>query len=399
MPDIELSVMLRGADTLEILQAALKPFESQHRLSVHVTVLDWSTAWTELVKMALYGHGPVVSEIGSTWVGNLVAMNALRPYAAADQAGLGGAARFLPAAWAAGQMAGDATQWSIPWTIDTRLIYYRRDWFARAGIDAAAACASAAQLDQALNTLLQRGTALPWVMVPNTQLGLHGAASWVWAAGGDFVSPEGKQALFNQPAALAGLRAFFDLRRYFASLPSDFGSTDMGQAFGNSRAAAILSGPWMWVDSVLHQRQAVPPEVLANLGMALPAVPFVGGSHLVVWKHTPQPALALELIQFLTQRETLSKLALAMGMFPARNDVWKMPPYGEAPLQLVEERLLQAGRSFPTFSMWGLVEDKLVATFNALWPELYAAAPAETDAILHRHLDPLAERLNATLAR
>ncbi len=167
-----------------------------------------------MVKTALYGHGPDVSEIGSTWIGNLIAMNALRPFDLPELYKLGGEKVFLPASWQSGQVPDEAIVYAIPWLADTRLIYYHRSALEKAGLDAGTAFDSPAQLSATLQRLQDSGCA-PWVMCTATPRRLlQEAASWVWSAGGDFVSADGKRILFDQPEALAGLKAYFELGRY-----------------------------------------------------------------------------------------------------------------------------------------------------------------------------------------
>lgn len=57
---------------------------SEYHIHIRLRRLAWDTAWSDLVKVALYGDGPDVSEIGSTWLGDLGAMNALRLFDKAD---------------------------------------------------------------------------------------------------------------------------------------------------------------------------------------------------------------------------------------------------------------------------------------------------------------------------
>ncbi len=95
MDEITLSIMSRGVDTATVMQKLLEPFQQKHHVQVHLRLLNWESAWSDLVKVALYNYGPDVSEIGTTWVGNLIAMNGLRPYSRSEISAMGGAARFL----------------------------------------------------------------------------------------------------------------------------------------------------------------------------------------------------------------------------------------------------------------------------------------------------------------
>src|SRR5512134_1611738 len=111
----------------EQLASLVRDFETQHRVHIRLQSWNWETSWAEIMKVALYGHGPVVSEVGSTWVASLAAMNVLRSFTPMETAAMGKAAAFLPAAWHSGLLPGDPNPAAIPWLSETRAIYYRRD--------------------------------------------------------------------------------------------------------------------------------------------------------------------------------------------------------------------------------------------------------------------------------
>jgi hypothetical protein len=46
-----------------------------------------------------------------------------------------------------------------------------------------------------------------------------------------------------------------------------------------------------------------------------------------------------------------------------------------------------------------MVEDKLTLAFGQIWADLIERPDQNIDAILARHLEPLAQRLNMTLAQ
>jgi multiple sugar transport system substrate-binding protein len=172
MEELELSIMARGRDPAGDLQPFLDQFAALYRCRVRVKVLPWETAWADLVKVALYSSGPDVSEVGMNWVGNLVAMDSLRPFHMAELDAVGGASAFLESAWKSGWMMGDKRLWAVPWLADTRVIYYRRDLLERAGVDettAASRCSAVtigalanpqldldAAIDERLGTLARR---------------------------------------------------------------------------------------------------------------------------------------------------------------------------------------------------------------------------------------------------
>lgn len=397
MADLELSVMYRGTETAHDLAPTLDAFERTHGVRVRVRVLQWETGWADLVKVALYGQGPDVSEIGSTWVGNLIAMNGLRPYAATEVEELGGPDAYVPAAWAAGQILGEQQMWALPWLADTRVLYYRGDLLADAGVDEATLHTTAG-LAQALEQLRAHGVEAPWAVPTSHSLTtMHNLASWVWEAGGDFVSPDGKRVLFNEPRSRAGMRAYFDLYRYLGPHAGELDADQPNYLFRQGRTAMTMSGPWVWAMGIRRQQEVV-PEVLENLRMALaPGVPFLGGSNLVVWRHTKLERAAVRLAMELAGPDAQATYPRRVGMLPVRMGALASPSTAHDALLRVSGEGLKRGRAFPSFSLWGLVEDKLSAALSAVWSDVLSVPEPNIDRSLNRHLDPIAGRLAATL--
>src|SRR5512143_3586355 len=57
----------------------LESFQKQAGIEVKLTRMQWSDAWQQLIDISTHGQGADISHVGSTWVSNLVSMNALRP--------------------------------------------------------------------------------------------------------------------------------------------------------------------------------------------------------------------------------------------------------------------------------------------------------------------------------
>jgi multiple sugar transport system substrate-binding protein len=336
-----------------------------------------------------------VSEIGTTWIGNLIAMNALRPYAAPELSALGGPAAFLPSLWHSGTLIGDTRLWAVPWLADTRLIYFRRDLLKRAGVDPAAAFSSSSQLSHTLKGLRESGVDMPWVVPTRHALNiLHNIASWVWNAGGDFVSADGKHVIFDQPGARAGIRAYFDLYRYLAPAARYLDRFQADQLFAQGQAAVTISGSW---EALLSRR--IHLETTGDWGLAIPAgVSFVGGSNLVIWQHARYEREAFKLVRFLTSQQAQMIYHPRIGFLSTRLDTLTASSFTDDASHRVMVQALRTGRSFPAIRLWGLIEDKLTATFTRLSAEILDQPAPDIDALLDKYLGPLAEQLNNTLS-
>ena len=402
--EIEFSFISYGDNAAEEIRAVLAPFEAASQMRVNLRLMpDWEQAWTEVVKVAQYSQGPDVSLIGTTWVGNLVAMNSLRSFVQSDIDACGGAQAFIPASWHSCLLSGSSTVWAMPYMADIRLIYYRRDLLAQAGVDEATAFTTPEQMVQTLECL-QRSLAAeprlaPWAMPTRRALGaLHNVSCWLWGAGGDFISADGRQVLFSQPAALAGLRAYFDLRRFLTPETSHLNEGEVSRMFREGRAAAILGGLWVWLGG-LARLQSAAPEVLANIGFALPpGVPFVGGGNLVIWRHAHNFEQALSLIRYLTSVTVQTKMARQAGFLPVVREAIMSAELAEEPLIKTLLQAIETGRAFTSLPAWGLVEDKLAMALAEMWNTLLQDSTLSFDEAAAKYLEPLARRLNYTLS-
>ena len=129
----------------------------------------------------------------------------------------------------------------------------------------------------------------------------------------------------------------------------------------------------------------------------LPGVPFVGGSNLVMWRHTRQEKLAFELVKFLTSQPVQAAYSPQARSLPVRLDALANPPFSTDPLYKSVVEALKTGRSYQINRLWGMVEERLIAELNQIWAALFAQPDTDVDALLDRHLLPLADRLNQVL--
>jgi len=377
----------------------LENFRRTHRnVDLPIDVLAWDTAWSDLVRIALYKDGADVSEVGTTWLGSFVGMDALRPFSLPELSKLGGATAFLSASWQNGSLIGDQIQWGIPWLADTRVIFYWRDMFEHTHIDEANAFQSFAQMNDTLAQLRSNVVSTPWaVTTRHTHNTLYNIASWVWAAGGDFVTADGAHIALDQAAAKAGMQTYFDLYPFMPQTTAPMDGTQTFDLFLEQQVAAIMSGPWfLWN---MRQR-GISPYTLSRIGIALPPGPsFVGGTMLAIWKHLrhDQQTLAVDLIQYLVTDAAWQDFYFQSGMLPARLDLLAHPIFADDPHYRVMIQALQQGRTHARLPMWGLIEERLTAALAQIWAEIRSDPAQDTAALISKHIDLLARRLEATL--
>jgi len=227
---------------------------------------------------------------------------------------------------------------------------------------------------------------------------LHSLASWVWAAGGDFVSKEGTRTFLNKPETREGVRSFLELNRF---LPPDARGLELSEAeslFWQGHAAVSLS----WQPPCRADLEKIAaPEVIDNLGISsVLGSSFLGGSNLVIWRHVPirNESLALELVRFLGSKEVQSAFNPKIGFFPTRPELLQEPPFVNDEFHQVLMKELNSGRSFPSITIWSIIENRLLNMLNHLWEEVLAHPNLDLDDVVTKQLNTLAGDLDNMLS-
>jgi multiple sugar transport system substrate-binding protein len=402
MVELKLTIMSRQSQDAENLEQLLEVFERRHHVHVRLHLLDWNTAWNEMLNSVFQQKGPDVSEIGTTWLGSLVGMDALSPLSHEETLVLGSPSAFVTSAWQSttprSLPMGYGETWAIPLWVDTRILYYRRDLLADAqgrwppDDGERTAFASHRLLVNTLDRLVESGVPVPLALPTHgSRMIIHHIASWIWGAGGRFLTEGGGRTLFQDPPALTGMCEYFGLERYLTDPARGLDEAESDALYAQGHAALTISGAWLLT--------AAAPEIVAQTRVVFPpGVPFVGGSHLVCWKHTRHRLLAVKLIQYLASAKVQAAWARQAGLLPTRLDVLSQPPFSNEPIYWLLARGLQRGRSFPGVPLWGLVEERLNEAYSDLWAEILSEPGLDLERTIAARLRPLARELDLTLS-
>src|SRR5512133_2082227 len=344
MDEITLSIFHHSPAASAQMTTLLKQFEREEKIRVRLEVIPWSMGWQKLVEMGLYHVGADISEIGSTWIMDFVGMNALRPYSQEEADEITGGRWYFDSSWVGGVDQAH-TIWGIPLAADARTVFYRKDWLQKAGVDEEIAFKGPSRFDYTLAAIQKAGCPMPLALpIGASRNNIHSLASWVWGLGGEFLSADGTKIQFDRERALDGTKAYFGLGRYLGKAPL-VKELDADAAFRDGRAAVTISGYW-----ILHEYKQA--EVADNLGVTtVPGVPFVGGEHLAIWKHSRYPKQALILAKYLSRAQSSESLYPLFGL-PVAADGWNREPFTEPSYQPFKNAL-QNGRSFPPGPLWG----------------------------------------------
>lgn len=402
MVEITLSTIHNDEHDLQAIRAVLDDFEHRHEVRVHLLKMLRGAAWTDLMSIASTGKGPDLSHIGSTWVSSLVGMNAVRAFKPDEVAAVGSEDTFIPSAWQDAHVIGDPSIWAAPWNSFLFVIFYRKDLLKAAGIAPETAFGNVDALGATIEKLRVSNIEMPWLIpygAPPYDGLLHQAASWVWGAGGDFVSADGKRVILDQPAGIRGLVGWLDSQRAVPEAYRNLTDNECIELLVEGRAGAIVSH--IRTASALIARMQGTPG-LENIGFtAMSDQPWCAGDNLILWQHTqgyPQKQrTALELVHYLMSREPQVRLAHDAFLAPTRRDAL-LKAYPEThPLHPVALQAGQSGRAYLSMRLWRRIENQLAATIGGALQDAYQNPHQRSETIIRRLFETTAERLNLML--
>ncbi|MBK9208313.1 MAG: extracellular solute-binding protein [Anaerolineales bacterium] len=389
------------AEDLQPLRGLLRPFESDSSVHISLQRVGWDRAWQTLLMDALEGKGPHVSQIGSSWTATMSMLDALRRFQPNEIESMGGEAQFLPAAWSSVKSEKYSEIWAIPWSIYIFVLYYRRDLLERAGLDPEKAFATPQAMRESFKILSQHGIT-PWAfpsLHPYADLA-HIASSFARANGGDFISADGRKPMFASPESSAGLKEFFELYSFIPTAMHGLSSEACAQAFASGETAVLVGGVEI-ADELLNSPDSI-QEVRDNLGMTTPpGVPWIGGDHLVIWKSVRANAeleqSALDLLRFLSKKETQLEFYKLENILPARIDAYSEIKFSLDSTAATIQRILQTGRPHPTLQLWRRIEAFLNEMLTDIGSAVLRKPETSASEIAERMLAEYEQKLAAML--
>src|SRR5438445_3171263 len=312
---------------------------------------------------------PDVVELNRDWVAAVANTGALHEFSSDEVQSIGGKSAFVPQAWPTGKTT------SIPWFIDTRIVYYRADIFKELNIDPANAFSNWEAFDHTLDAIKTSKKISPLgIAGKNDSNPVASFAPWIWEAGGSLLNDDGTKPTINQSASVDGVDEYQRFGGRYADanvLQQDTAGVE--SMFANGKFAVTIAGPSLATKLKGSQFgvQQFPP---GHTGHAV----WIGGSNLAIVKNSNQARAAFELVKWLTGSEGQDAVATKVGMYPA---LLAAGPAGPIKSQLA------AGRSFPPMAAWPTLEKSMRTYLGKIWHEDIAEGQPMAKDLLQRPLD------------
>ena len=379
----------------EVLAQLLPEFERQHPgIRVKIEQLPWTAAHEKLLTAVAGDSTPDLCQLGNTWIPELAALHALAPLderlAASKTLSR---ADYFQGIWDT-NVIGERT-YGIPWYVDTRLLFYRKDLLAEVGYSAPPR--TWAQLTAVLAARVKDGKGERYgILLPLNEwepllaLAIQQPEPMVTAdARGNFTSAGFERALgFYSSMFESG----------YAPLVSASQIANVWTEFGRGYFSFYISGPW----NIGEFNRRLPQELAGSWETAPlpgpdgPAASVAGGASLAVFRRSQHPAEAWQLIEYLSQPDVQVRFHELTGDMPARRSAWDAPAITADSHARAFREQMERARATPKVPEWEQIvnEMRIVAELVARRQLSVHAGAVE----LNRRADRILAKRRALLA-
>lgn len=376
----------------EVVRELVRDFEREHPgIRVEVQQIPWSAAHEKLLTAHVGGSTPDVAQLGNTWIAEFAALRALEPLdarvAASDVVRPAG---FFAGIWDTNVLDGHT--WGVPWYVDTRVLFYRRDVLARAGYDSVPG--SWSEWRRAMEAVKRVvGPDRYAVFLPLNEwpppmlLGLQ--------AGSPILRDDATRGAFSGPEFREAFEFFVGLFRDGLAPPvSNTEVANVYQEFERGYVSMWITGPW----NLGEFRRRLPPAAqelwctapLPGPRGAASGLSMAGGSSLVVFRRSRHRDAAWALVEFLSRPEVQVRFFELCGSFPARVEAWDAPALQAEPCAAAFRAQLGRVAPWPRVPEWEQIAIRLqdwterAVRGNVRPADALAAMDRETDRILEK---------------
>lgn len=337
----------------------LAAFERENPgLSVRVEKLPWTAAHEKLLTAFAGDATPDVAQIGNTWLPEFVALDALEPLDSSIRASQGvDLGDYFSGIVDTNVVEG--RQWGVPWYVDTRLLFYRRDLLARAGH-----AAPPRDWDEWLHMLgaVKRlvGADRYAVLLP---LNEYDPLVALWLQQGEPLLRDGaRRGNFRGEGFGRALRFYLSMYEQRLAPPvTNNEIANVWNEFARGYFSFYISGPWQ----IGEFKRRLPPELQSAWmtaplpGPTGPGASIAGGSSLAIFRRSPRKAAAWKLVEFLSRPDVQQEFYRLTGNLPARRSAWAGASLAQDPYTRAFRDQLERVRPVPQVPEWERIATEL----------------------------------------
>ncbi|MGB3445040.1 MAG: sugar ABC transporter substrate-binding protein [Actinophytocola sp.] len=338
----DISVWAMGTEGEKLSALADDFMKENPDAKVTVTPVPWDGAHNKLAAAIAGQETPDVTMLGTTWVGEFAktgALDVVPPDFVKE-------ADFFPGAWETGVV--DGTSYSVPWYVETRLLYVNKAVAEKAGITEAPKTWD--DLKQAVKDMQAKGGAKWGTYLQPGQTGAwQTVMPFVWQNGGDIY--DGSKFVLDSPQAVAAYE-------YYKSFYDDGLSTKDRLREGepepkllSGEVGSFVSGPWHI--GLLNELGGEGKYDLWPMPSgAGDFTSFIGGSNMSVFKNTKNRDAAWKFVSYLMRPEVQVKWYQTVSDLPSVQAAWDDEALaGDEQLKVFGDQLDKA-KAPPSIPTW-----------------------------------------------
>lgn len=309
----------------EVVGGLIDEFERENPgIAVDVQQVPWTAAHEKLLTAYAADELPDIFQLGNTWVPEFAMLGALEPLQPrVDASREVRQADYFPGIWDTNVIDGRLV--GVPWYVDTRLLFYRRDLLQKAGFDHPPR--SWPEWERQMAAIkAQAGPGRYAIMLPLNEfeqllsLGLQQDDPLLRDRDtrGNFESPGFRRALGFYANMFA---------QGWAPPMSETQISNVWDEFFNGLFVFYVSGPW----NIREFRQRAPKgleQAWATAPLPGPDGPgagIAGGTSLVLARHSAHKDAAWKLVEFLSRPAVQRRFYSEIGDLPPRRSSWDDP--------------------------------------------------------------------------
>ena len=382
----------------EVATELLRGF-AQERPDIRVRVeqLPWSAAHEKLLTAFAGNALPDLAQMGNTWLAEFVTLGALEPLdgLVAGPDGVPQADHF-EGIWQTHRLGGRL--WALPWYVDTRLLFYRRDLLAQAGFDAPPGTWEAWRT--MLQALTRRtGDARRWgLLLPLNEY--DPLVAFALQQGVPLLRDDGRYGNFRSPGfarAWDFVRSLYD--QGLAMPVSNTEVANLWNEFARGTFSFYISGPWQ-IGEFRRRLPASLQDAWATAPLPGPDGPgasIAGGASLALFARSTKKEAAWALMRYLARPQIQQRFHAMTGNLPPRRSAWAGESLRSDPPTQAFRAQLERVRPVPQVPEWERIATELRLVLEQVVRGRLPAAGALAE--LDRRTDRLLDKRRWMLAR
>lgn len=321
-------------------------------IDVVVQQIPWTAAHEKLLTSYVGESLPDVAQMGNTWIPEFQAIEALEDLTATLQSSRAiDKSDYFPGIWATNEINGRV--YGVPWYVDARVLFYRKDILARAGFPDGPRTWS--ELSEALRLIKEQKLARHGILLPLSEW--EPIVNLALSNGATVLTHDGTRGAFRDPRFAEAFGYYVSMfRNGYAPAVSNSQIANLYQQFAEGDFAMYITGPW----NVGEFKKRLPPSMEGKWATApLPGsskgrdgVSMAGGSSLVIFRSSKHKAAALKLIEFLSQPAQQVKFYELTGDLPARRSAWNATALANDPYFPAFRKQLENVAPLPQVPEW-----------------------------------------------